>query len=226
LISLKILEMNRFMGKLLKSENFDGFLLKEGFLRTGMEYRFQGRVFPEYFDTEEQEKHTEEYTYWGEVKPFVFELVKGKRTPLAFSFTLLLTKNDTAELLVRRSVNVGEDKLDSLPYKAMYNPQSWNSYSVTEIADVVICSDGEGTPTPDKLVTREETNDPDVDTDAADTTAAPAPDTDPAATSEESTTATEPPKSGCQSTLGGAALTVMALSGAAIMARKKKEDQA
>lgn len=109
MISLKILEMNRFMGKLLKGENFDGFLLKEGFLRTSMEYRFQGRVFPEYFDTEEQEKHTEEYAYWGEVKPFVFELVKGKRTPLAFSFTLLLTKNDTTELLARRSVNVGED---------------------------------------------------------------------------------------------------------------------
>ncbi|MBO5353893.1 MAG: hypothetical protein J6J44_14395 [Lachnospiraceae bacterium] len=109
MISLKLLEMNRFMGKLLKGENFDGFLLKEGFLRTGMEYRFQGRVFPEYFDTEEQEKHKEEYTYWGEVKPFVFELVKGKRTPLAFSFTLLLAKNQTTELLVRRSVNVGED---------------------------------------------------------------------------------------------------------------------
>ncbi|MBQ8038572.1 MAG: hypothetical protein IJ274_01625 [Lachnospiraceae bacterium] len=109
MISLKILEMNRFMGKLLKGENFDGFLLKEGFLRTGMEYRFQGRVFPEYFDTEEQEKYKEEYTYWGEVKPFVFELVKGKRTPLAFSFTLLLTKNDTTELLARRQVNVGED---------------------------------------------------------------------------------------------------------------------
>ncbi len=109
MISLKILEMNRFMGKLLKGENFDGFLLKEGFLRTSMEYRFQGRVFPEYFDTEEQDKHTEEYAYWGEVKPFVFELVKGKRTPLAFSFTLLLTKSDTTELLARRSVNVGED---------------------------------------------------------------------------------------------------------------------
>ena len=109
MISLKILEMNRFMGKLLKAENFDGFLLKEGFLRTGMEYRFQGKVYPEYFDTEEQEKHTEEYTYWSEVKPFVFELVKGKRTPLAFSFTLLLTKNDTEELLLKRQVKVGED---------------------------------------------------------------------------------------------------------------------
>lgn len=109
MVSLKILEMNRFMGKLLKGENFDGFLLKEGFLRTSMEYRFQGRVFPEYFDTEEQEQYTEEYTYWGEVKPFVFDLVKGKRTPLAFSFTLLMSKNDTTELLARRSVNVGED---------------------------------------------------------------------------------------------------------------------
>ncbi len=109
MISLKLLEMNRFMGKLLKGENFDGFLMKEGFLRTGMEYRFQGRLFPEYFDTEEQEKHTEDYIYWGELKPFVFELVKGKHTPLAFSFTLLLTKNDTTELLARRGVNVGED---------------------------------------------------------------------------------------------------------------------
>ena len=109
MISLKILEMNRFMGKLLKGDTFDGFLLKDGFLRTGMEYRFQGRIFPEYFDTEEQEQHREEYTYWGDVKPFVFELVKGKRTPLAFSFTLLMAKNETSELLTRRCVNVGED---------------------------------------------------------------------------------------------------------------------
>lgn len=109
MISLKILEMNRFMGKLLKSESFDGFLMKEGFLRTGMEYGFKGRVFPEYYDASEQEQHTEDYTYWGEVKPFVFELVKGKHTPLAFSFTLLLAKNPAAEFLARRQVNVGED---------------------------------------------------------------------------------------------------------------------
>jgi len=109
LISLKILEMNRFMGKLLKGEAFDDFLLKEGMLRTGMEYRFQGRVFPDYFDTEERERLTEEYTFWRELKPFVFELVRGKRTPLAFSFTLLLPKEATKELLARRSVNVGDD---------------------------------------------------------------------------------------------------------------------
>ncbi len=130
MISLKILEMNRFMGKLLKGENFDGFLLKEGFLRTGMEYRFQGRVFPEYFDAAEQEKLSEEYTYWGEVKPFVFELVKGKRTPLAFSFTLLLTKNDTTQLLARRQVTVGEDlPRISRPASSQHRPRPVSSRS-------------------------------------------------------------------------------------------------
>ena len=109
MISLKIVEMNRFMGKLLKGENFDGFLLKEGFLRTNIEYRFQGQLFVDYFDTEEQDKLEEKYVYWGELRPTVFELIKGKRTPLAFSFTLLLTKNDTTALLARRQVNVGED---------------------------------------------------------------------------------------------------------------------
>ena len=109
MISLKILEMNRFMGKLLKGENFDGFLLKEGFLRTNIEYRFQGQLFAEYFDTSEQEQLDEKYVYWGELRPTVFELIKGKRTPLAFSFTLLLTKNGTTELLARREINVGED---------------------------------------------------------------------------------------------------------------------
>jgi len=101
--------MNRFMGKLLKGETFDGFLLKEGFLRTNIEYRFQGQLFAEYFDTEEQAKLEEKYVYWGELRPTVFELIKGKKTPLAFSFTLLLTKNDTTQLLARRQVNVGED---------------------------------------------------------------------------------------------------------------------
>lgn len=109
MISLKILEMNRFMGKLLKGENFDGFLLKEGFLRTNIEYRFQGQLFSEYYDTSEQEKLEERYVYWGELRPTIFELIKGKRTPLAFSFTLLLTKQATTELLARRTVNVGED---------------------------------------------------------------------------------------------------------------------
>ena len=57
MVSLKILELNRFMARLLKSEAFDDFLLREGSVRTYMEYRFQGRLHKEYFETAEQERY-------------------------------------------------------------------------------------------------------------------------------------------------------------------------
>ena len=101
--------MNKCMGKLLKGDAFDSFLLKEGFLRTNMEFRFQGKQFLEYFEVKEQEQITQPYVFWKEVKPFIFELVKGKRTPLAFSFTLFLTKEQTEQLLQREEVSIGED---------------------------------------------------------------------------------------------------------------------
>lgn len=115
MISFKILELNRFMAKLLKGEEFDEFLLREGFVKTYMEYRFQGRLFLEYFDAEKQEeKENQEYVLWREVKPFIFELIKGKRTPLAFQFNLLLPVGKAAELLAQHQVSVKEEDHPSL----------------------------------------------------------------------------------------------------------------
>lgn len=50
-------------------------------------------------------------------------------------------------------MEVGAEDLDTLPYKAMYNGMTKNSYSVTEIADILIYADGEGEPTPAVRVT-------------------------------------------------------------------------
>ena len=119
------------------------------------------------------------------------------------------------------SVNVGEDKLDTLPYKAVYNPMSWNCYSVTEITDVIIYSDGEGQPTPEKLVAASTPgNETETGTMPAETEA-PAPET-------QGTTDTEPnataPKRGCSSVLTvGVASVAIALAGAVLILRKKEE---
>ncbi len=50
------------------------------------------------------------------------------------------------------SVNVGADALDTLPYKAMYNPMTSGSYSVTRIVDISIYSNGAETPVVEELV--------------------------------------------------------------------------
>ncbi len=110
MISLKITEMNRFMTKLLKGSDFDAFLMQEGFVRTAMEYRFSGRIFAEYFDTEEREQRTEEYVTWAEIKPLVFELVKGKKTPLAFSFTLLLSGPEAEAFIEKYHISMDGEK--------------------------------------------------------------------------------------------------------------------
>ena len=117
------------------------------------------------------------------------------------------------------SVNIGENKLDTLPYKAMYNPMSWNCYSVTEIADIAIYSDGEGTPTPDKLVTREEgdgsTEDTDVVTDDTVTDA-------PATGTDASDTVTEPaPATGCRSVVLHSVSCIIACAAFVLMKKKR-----
>lgn len=111
MISLKIAEMNRFMTKLLKGNEFDTLLLQEGFMRTAIEYRFSGRLFTEYFDTEEKEQRKEGYAAWAEIKPLVFELVKGKKTPLAFSFTLLLPETETKDFIEKYHIPMMGEKV-------------------------------------------------------------------------------------------------------------------
>ena len=126
------------------------------------------------------------------------------------------------KILLRNAdtLHIGEDQLSSLPYKAMYNPATFNCYSVTEISDITIYSDGEGEPTPDRFVTDTPATDPEQGTD--ETTE---PITDAPVEGTEAPTA-EPPseKKGCKSALSGMPLAAVAASGSVICARRRKED--
>ncbi|MCR5154845.1 MAG: hypothetical protein K6B75_08380 [Lachnospiraceae bacterium] len=48
--------MNKFMVSLLRREDFDGFLFKEGFLRLKTEYSFNGRIFEDFEETSVEDK--------------------------------------------------------------------------------------------------------------------------------------------------------------------------
>ena len=126
------------------------------------------------------------------------------------------------KILLRNAdtLHIGEDQLSSLPYKAMYNPATFNCYSVTEISDITIYSDGEGEPTPDRFVTDTPATDPEQGTD--ETTE---PITDAPVEDTEAPTA-EPPseKKGCKSALSGMTLAAVAAAGATVCARRRKED--
>lgn len=85
MIALKIEEVKKFMGLLLNSETFDGFLIKGAEIRTATAFSVDGRLNPSFFD----EKPEKQYAYYKDIRPVIFELIKGKRTPLGINIVLI-----------------------------------------------------------------------------------------------------------------------------------------
>ncbi len=92
--------MNKFMGKLLKSDAFDDFLLREGTVRTFMDFVYSGEIHADYFNSEEREEMvTERYACWKDVKDNILGLIRGKHTPLYIQLSFLANekmKKETA----------------------------------------------------------------------------------------------------------------------------------
>ena len=88
MIALQIADIKTFMKQFLLSGTFDHFLLLEGNVTTFAAFHIDGTLHPSYFNTQEQELlENRSLSFWGEVRPFCLELIKGKRTPLSFRFT-------------------------------------------------------------------------------------------------------------------------------------------
>lgn len=104
MISLQIHDVKAFMSKLLLQPAFDAFLVVEGNIVTYNTFHIDGHLKPEYYSREEQETlelSKRRFSRWQDLRPFCLTLIKGKRTPLSFRFTLQLSPENTEKLLVQ-----------------------------------------------------------------------------------------------------------------------------
>lgn len=102
MIALKMLDIKDFMSQLLIGDTFDAFWLSEASVTTYVTYTIDGNLHKDFFDSALADSlHLEErtHTLWKEVKPFCFQIMKGKRTPLNFKISFLLSKNNTRRVL-------------------------------------------------------------------------------------------------------------------------------
>jgi len=93
--SFQLEEIKSFMGKLLASELFDSYLLSEATISTFQTFHIDGHINKDFYnDTEptQEESYFLEtgYSTWKQMRPYCFDLIKGKRTPLGFKFILAL----------------------------------------------------------------------------------------------------------------------------------------
>lgn len=91
------------MAKLLVSEAFDVFLLQEANIVTGVTHTINGRIHPDFYSEEEREQHTEEFIPWSEIRPLLFETIKGRNTPVSLRMTLCLNTAAMTSLMNKKS---------------------------------------------------------------------------------------------------------------------------
>ncbi|MCD7739247.1 MAG: DUF5721 family protein [Lachnospiraceae bacterium] len=94
-------EVKIFMQRLLTDSAFDSFLFVEGSLQMGFSYEFDGHLNRDFFTEEELAKLPQEEIYlpYGQVRPVLFALIRGKKTPLSFRLTLQLENAQAKSLL-------------------------------------------------------------------------------------------------------------------------------
>ena len=120
--ALQIADIGFFMKKFLLTDSFDRFLLLEGTVTTFNTFRMDGALQKSYYTQEEQEQIAERsLSLWGEVRPFCLELIKGKKTPLSFRFTLQLSYPNTAKLLTQAGIPIPPEQVRGLLMNLKYD---------------------------------------------------------------------------------------------------------
>lgn len=115
MLALQVPEIKKFMGKFLAGEVFDNFLLVEIDVANYASIHVSGRRNRTWYDDEEWEEIKEqEYMTWREVRPVVYQFVKGKRTPLLMKAVLLLSQENTRHILEKNHLPFTSEEVGGL----------------------------------------------------------------------------------------------------------------
>lgn len=124
MIALAITDIRDFTQKLLIQKVFDQFLFREGEVETFAAFRFEGELNEAYYTSDELEILGERrFCLWSEVKPHIFQLIKGRKLPVSFRFVLQLSEENTDWLLKKHHLEHLKEQLAGLYLNIRYQDQ-------------------------------------------------------------------------------------------------------
>lgn len=127
MIILKCTNTRDFMNQFLMKETFDSFLLMEAVVTVANVYTIDGRLQKSFFtkeDWEDQEICPYEFSQWKDMRQMVFQMIKGKHTPVAMKLVLML-KPEMAEKILKSDENTaGEQMVKGLVCSVKYESGS------------------------------------------------------------------------------------------------------
>lgn len=124
MLALQITNTKNFMAGLLTGDSFDAFLLAEATVSTAHTYTIDGHVNKDFFTSEEQADPQicpYDFSPWQEMKGLLFQLIKGKRTPLYFKFVLHLKPELVSKLLAQEHCSLPTQQIKALVLTIKYD---------------------------------------------------------------------------------------------------------
>ncbi len=96
MLALRFTQTKNFMERLLLSPTFDRFLLSEASITTAATVSIDGHFHPDFYPEADEEENApvradRGLIYWEQLRPTCFQLIRGKHTPLSFSFISVWT---------------------------------------------------------------------------------------------------------------------------------------
>lgn len=95
--SYDISNKKELMAKLLKSDVFDNFEVREVILHTAFKMVLEGKRNKDYFNIDVDTSYSL-YLTWGEIRKYVYGLIQGNQSPTYFKIVLATDDEKTASL--------------------------------------------------------------------------------------------------------------------------------
>lgn len=133
MISLTIKATKNFMSQLLVKDTFDNWLICEANILTGCTVTIDGSVNKAFYTTEELEKINEAYSFWKNLKPFCFSLIKGNKVPVAMKFVFSLNSDSVKELLSSADTRICTDDISGAFINIKYSDDKINIITGTSL---------------------------------------------------------------------------------------------
>lgn len=105
----QIKDVKNFMGRLLRTDLFDSFLLAEASITTYNRFVIDGHIEKGFFFGDVNDAALlppYEFSEWKNMRALCFDLIKGKRTPVNFKLVLHLKPERIAQILQTNKVGL------------------------------------------------------------------------------------------------------------------------
>lgn len=125
MLALQIENIKGFMSHLLIHNTFDRFLVSDVSVTTFTTFHIDGVYHPEFYAddvTPEEAENIPEGSQmeWKTIRPFMLQVIRGKRLPLSFHFVLQFPADETAVLLEENGLTADPDEIYGLFLNLQY----------------------------------------------------------------------------------------------------------